>query len=275
LLQRGGYERTVKMLSSALFGITTQHQNPLILPYLQHIALSNTLEFSRHLSYFTDMEILREEGHLVRIPVSWMQHDLFMPSRVEMWLPLERWDEAQRQVKFETEVILRQGKRVLLDLYSLGGERLNATLALTPSGGALTLSYWYELYASQRAPQLSASGFTSFLSQMAQDVNPIFSYSVYKTSKTVWKFSRRKADRFFLMWKYIPPYKRGTLLLRWLKHDLHTQEGRTAKTRLLRMLRGLTAEGGTHTLLQRKAFILTYVFREYRFSLLQNFRTQK
>jgi hypothetical protein len=81
--------------------------------------------------------------------------------------------------------MLQQGKRVLLDLYSLTEDRLRVTLVLTPIGEALTLSYWYEVYASQRAPQLSASSFTSFLSQMAQDVNPIFSYSVYKTSKTV------------------------------------------------------------------------------------------
>jgi hypothetical protein len=70
LLQRGGYERTVKTLSSVLFGITTRHHNPLTLSYLQHIDLSKTLEFARHLARFTDMEIRKEEGHCVRIPVS-------------------------------------------------------------------------------------------------------------------------------------------------------------------------------------------------------------
>jgi hypothetical protein len=70
LLQRGGYERTVKMLSSVLFGITTKQQNPLVLPYLQHIALLNTRKLSRHLLYLTDGEILKEEGFLLRIPMS-------------------------------------------------------------------------------------------------------------------------------------------------------------------------------------------------------------
>jgi hypothetical protein len=58
------------MLSSVLFGITTKQQNPLVLPYLQHIASLNTRKLSRHLLYLTDGEILKEEGFLLRIPMS-------------------------------------------------------------------------------------------------------------------------------------------------------------------------------------------------------------
>jgi hypothetical protein len=83
LLQRGGYERTVKMLSSVLFGITTKYQNPLILPYLQHITSLSTRKLSRHLLYLTDSEVLKEGGYLLRIPVSWIQQDVAISPLLE------------------------------------------------------------------------------------------------------------------------------------------------------------------------------------------------
>lgn len=111
--------------------------------------------------------------------------------------------------------------------------------------------------------------------KICQHINPVFTFCSYKTSKTIWKFSRGKAGRYFFMWKYVPMYKRELLILRWLKHEFFVAPAKQGKMRFEMGLDQLLAFDHNHPFAKRKRFANNFIFREYRFSLMRHFRTRK
>lgn len=113
------------------------------------------------------------------------------------------------------------------------------------------------------------------LGTIFQQINPVFNFFSYKTSKTIWKFSRGKAGRYFFMWKFIPPHKRELLILQWLKHEFALASSKQSAEKFKIGLERLLSFDNTHPFARRKRFINNFIFREYRFSLMRNFRTRK
>ena len=114
-----------------------------------------------------------------------------------------------------------------------------------------------------------------FFNIFLQQVNPIFTYNTYKVSKVIWKFSRRKVDKYFLMWKYVPLYKRGFLLLRWFIKEIQQIKGRNLENRLLIFFQNLNNDSLLTEFLKKKNFILRHVFNKYRSNVFYQFLIKK
>lgn len=275
LSKEGKYERAMRLVSSSLFYIVNNRSTLPINSYLSFISTLPQNKLKRDLKFTSLSTFQNMAGYKCKIPLKWLGEDYGGKNLPLLRLTSADWSLIESNLKDELLKLEKGEKRVLADFYDDGGDRVGQTLIFEKNKHAQSLLRWYDTYNEHESPIVNVFNMVDFLTRLAQNINPIFSYYVYKTSKTVWKFSRRKAGRFFLMWKYVPPYKRNFIIIRWLKHEFHLQEGRTADERFRRLLLSLIRGEGVTSLIQRKSFILAYVFREHRFSLFSNFRTQK
>jgi hypothetical protein len=72
----------------------------------------------------------------------------------------------------------------------------------------------------------------NYLYFLLSKVSPIFSYFIYSVDKNIRKYSRGKSGKYVFIWKFIAPYKRIHLAIRWLIKDIKFNQSRIFNERL-------------------------------------------
>lgn len=286
-LKRGHLERANSMISTVLFSLTW-HGSPLLTPSnscgsLPLLDILVPFLFATTAKIFDNSRIV--EGGLVEgwegdYPRLFLDADEMTQLQMSIGegiasLPIQAWLKAldlgpQISTQFKEEDVDWHFR--LCDKQRQEPTQWVLHLVKPPVMGFL-LQWGQRLRTegeAERANRLVARFETIF-----QQINPIFNFFSYKTSKTIWKFSRGKAGRYFFMWKYIPPYKRELLILRWLKHEFSLMPVKQSSTRFESGLSQFLSFNENHPFAKRKRFINHFIFREYRFSLMRHFRTRK
>lgn len=210
------------------------------------------------------------EGDIIQLPIrSWCE----LPSADEA--SNDNNDNDNDSNKSSTYQFFEGGECRFRLYNQRDGKPTQWVLRLTEAPSpTLLLKYWHEIDVKGRMMNYDNRLVVRF-EQICQQINPIFNFFSYKTSKTIWKFSRGKAGRYFFMWKYVPFYKRELLILRWLKHEFRIAPVKQEIGRFEMGLNRMLTFDNNHPFAKRKRFINNFIFREYRFSLMRHFRTRK
>lgn len=110
-----------------------------------------------------------------------------------------------------------------------------------------------------------------FFSQL-EDIEPAFSFYVYKVNKSKRKNSRGKTGKYTLLWKYIAPFKRLYLTFRWLLKDVNFQKARNFNQRFAKFWALLHTNLLSSLAYKVKVFSHKFVFQNYRRTLLSSLR---
>lgn len=106
-------------------------------------------------------------------------------------------------------------------------------------------------------------------------ITPIFDFFIYKTPKLIWKYSRGKTGRFFIVWKFIPPFKRTSRVLRWVAAAIKFETNFQIQNKIITNWGTLNEKKILRILWDRKKFSHNYIFREARFSSMKTFKPIK
>jgi hypothetical protein len=102
---------------------------------------------------------------------------------------------------------------------------------------------------------------------------PIFSFFIYNVEKNVRKFSRNKSGKYLFIWKYIPAYKRFKVSLKLIAKRVKFYNYKTFEERVFNLLIDLHLNEKKNFLTKRKNFIYNYVFKNFKKTLMTNYRT--
>lgn len=116
------------------------------------------------------------------------------------------------------------------------------------------------------------SDLLSILSKLLSIVQPLFHFSLYSLDKRARKSGRKKASKYIFIWKYVPTYKRKALLLKLIANNIKFNQGHTLKSRLEASLDTLYKDPQNSHVVQTNRFAHHYVFKNFRRSLLTNFK---
>lgn len=113
----------------------------------------------------------------------------------------------------------------------------------------------------------------NYLYFLLSKVSPIFSYFIYSVDKNIRKYSRGKSGKYVFIWKFIAPYKRIHLAVRWLIKDIKFNQSRIFNERLLKTFDSLVFSPEKSFSWKSKIFSHNYVFKNFRKSLMTSLRT--
>lgn len=113
----------------------------------------------------------------------------------------------------------------------------------------------------------------NYLYFLLSKVSPIFSYFIYSVDKNIRKYSRGKSGKYVFIWKFIAPYKRIHLAVRWLIKDIKFNQSKTFNERLLKTFDNLVFSPEKSFSWKSKIFSHNYVFKNFRKSLMTSLRT--
>lgn len=104
-------------------------------------------------------------------------------------------------------------------------------------------------------------------------IAPIFAYFIYSVDKNVKKFSRGKSGKYRFVWKYIAPFRRSHVILKWLAKEIKFINEKKFCSRIQKffLLLGNSPEN-TFTW-KSKNFSHNYVFRNFKKTLMTTLRT--
>lgn len=105
------------------------------------------------------------------------------------------------------------------------------------------------------------------------NINPIYSFYVYKVDKAIYKNSRGKSGKYTFIWKYLPPYKRRQLALSWIAKEIKMQQGRNLNDRINATIDSIAFNPSSLFINKVQAFSTNYVYRNARKSLCETYRT--
>lgn len=105
------------------------------------------------------------------------------------------------------------------------------------------------------------------------NINPIFSFYIYKVDKAIYKNSRGKSGKYTFLWKYLPPYKRRQLVLAWIMKEVKMQSGRTLGERLNGVVNLIYSNPNSLFVNKVQSFSTNYVYWNARKSLCETYRT--
>lgn len=71
-----------------------------------------------------------------------------------------------------------------------------------------------------------------FFKKSIKMFNLLFSFYIYKVDKNIYKNSRGKSGKYSFVWKYVPPYKRSTLIAQWLMKEVRISPGKNIQDRV-------------------------------------------
>jgi len=71
-----------------------------------------------------------------------------------------------------------------------------------------------------------------FYKNSMKKFNLLFSFYIYKVDKNIYKNSRGKSGKYSFVWKYVPAYKRATLVSHWLMKEVRISPGKNIQTRV-------------------------------------------
>ncbi len=113
----------------------------------------------------------------------------------------------------------------------------------------------------------------NFLYSLISKVSPIFSYFIYSVDKNIRKYSRGKSGKYVFIWKYIAPFKRIKLSIRWIVKDIKFYQSHTFNQRLFKTLENLFNAPEKSFASKSKIFSHNYVFKNFRKSLMTSLKT--
>jgi len=113
----------------------------------------------------------------------------------------------------------------------------------------------------------------NYLYFLLSKVSPIFSYFIYSVDKNIRKYSRGKSGKYVFIWKFIAPYKRIHLAIRWLIKDIKFNQSRSFNDRLLKTFNNILVSPEKTFSWKSKIFSHNYVFKNFRKSLMSSLRT--
>lgn len=176
------------------------------------------------------------------------------------------------------KLVLRKGTCSWLDLYRLtacalrfrcGSDATDKAIALRAflrSGYGTSFNSYSRFYSDNFFLK-------NYLLSRLSGVSPVFSYFIYSVDKNVRKFSRGKSGKYTFVWKYVAPYKRQILAMRWVAKDVKFYQSKSVSDRLIKVLSGLTDSPEKSFAWKSKIFAHNYVFRNFRKSLMSTLRT--
>jgi len=129
--------------------------------------------------------------------------------------------------------------------------------ALTPNNRVVDDSFYLKNY---------------FLSKLNQ-VLPIFSYFIYSVDKNIRKYSRGKSGKYVFIWKYIAPYKRLNLAMKWIAKEVKFSQNKKLKDRINDIFSNLIFSPQNSFAWKSKVFSHNYVFRNLRKTLMSTLKT--
>lgn len=113
----------------------------------------------------------------------------------------------------------------------------------------------------------------NFLSKSLNDLQPLFSFYIYKVDKKIFKNTRGKSGKFTFIWKYIAPYKRLAWVMYWLAKEIKLKPGKTLVQRLSLLFNDLLRSPEKTWVFKVKRFSYNYVYRNCRTTLAETYRT--
>ena len=113
----------------------------------------------------------------------------------------------------------------------------------------------------------------NYLYFLLSKVSPIFSYFIYSVDKNIRKYSRGKSGKYVFIWKFIAPYKRIHLAIRWLIKDIKFNQNKIFNERLLKTFDSLLFSPEKSFSWKSKIFSHNYVFKNFRKNLMTSLRT--
>lgn len=136
----------------------------------------------------------------------------------------------------------------------------------------LTLSYNNNLFNGNKAPNISFF-LKNYLYSLISKVSPVFSYFIYSVDKNIRKYSRGKSGKYTFIWKYVAPYKRIQLGMRWVVKDIKFFQSKKFEERFSQTLSNLITSPNKSFAWKSKVFSHNYVFKNFRKSLMSSLKT--
>ena len=113
----------------------------------------------------------------------------------------------------------------------------------------------------------------SFLRASIKKLNFLFSFYIYKVDKNIFKNSRGKSGKYTFIWKYVPLYKRSSLIFHWLAKEIRITNGKKLISRISTVLNNFINFLSQTWVFKIKKFSLNYVYYNLRRSLAETYRT--
>lgn len=113
----------------------------------------------------------------------------------------------------------------------------------------------------------------NFFFLLLSKVSPVFSYFIYSVDKNIRKFSRGKSGKYTFIWKYVAPYKRTQLAMRWVVKDIKFFQSKKFEERLINTFDNLMISPEKSFAWKSKIFSHNHVFKNFRKSLMSSLRT--
>lgn len=96
---------------------------------------------------------------------------------------------------------------------------------------------------------------------------PIFSFYVQRVDKNIQKYSRGRSGKYYLMWKYLPMYKRTNIFFHWFKRDIRLQKDTSFKNRISRVLNLFFFLPNLSFIIKLRKFVHKFIFQKYKKNL--------
>jgi hypothetical protein len=114
--------------------------------------------------------------------------------------------------------------------------------------------------------------FYKILFQLLKQYYPMFSMKARKVDKLKFKHSRGKSGKYMVEWRYVPRYRRLSVVLRWFVEDVIMQKAPTSKQQLFSSLNLLLTNPNEHIVAKNRNYVHNYVYSRYRHTLLRSLR---
>jgi len=115
----------------------------------------------------------------------------------------------------------------------------------------------------------------NFLFKQLTKFKPVFNFFIYNVDKNIKKFSRGKSGKYVFVWKYIPQYKRNNVTLNLIKKNLIFANGLNFRQKLLSILQLVFLNLQQSFLWKTKIFVYNYIYKNYKKTLMTNFKSIK
>ncbi len=133
--------------------------------------------------------------------------------------------------------------------------------------------YYGNLFSSNTKSTNTALFLKNYFYSLLSKVSPIFSYFIYSVDKNIRKYSRGKSGKYTFIWKYIAPFKRIKLSMRWIVKDIKFIQNQKFSARLIESFETLLTNPEKSFSWKSKIFSHNYAFKNFRKSLLSSLKT--
>ena len=103
----------------------------------------------------------------------------------------------------------------------------------------------------------------------------IFTFYIYKINKNIYKNTRGKSGKFMFVWKYVPIYKRSSIITSWLVKELRVLPYRELKSRITQLILKMTQQPLKTWVFRVKTFSYNYVYYNCRKTLASTYKSSQ